>query len=166
MQTYTHLLLGTAMGKTLFHDEPMVNIVMIMAGSVLPDFVAIAKYVIDRMRGAPPLAKQGRKLLLIQEISNSIFLWGLGLVVTLYFSSNQFVTLLIASYVTHLIIDRLTHGGKEYMETDPSFMWPLPGKVLRGFGVLEYRYGHAVLWPVKWWEGIVNMVAILLIILI
>ena len=59
MQTYTHLLLGTAMGKTLFHDEPMVNIVMIMAGSVLPDFVAIAKYVIDRMRGAP--SRKARK---------------------------------------------------------------------------------------------------------
>lgn len=139
-----HLALGIA-GIALFPESAPAQLAWLV-GSLLPDTPATLQSVADRLRGKPELTEQSRGFLLVQEIVNSIPVWG-----SLAIFSHFFFPLILplfAGYAIHLTVDIFTHCGKEYAATDPSYLWPLSkprlGKV---FGVWEYRNGTGLKMP-------------------
>lgn len=160
MQTYTHAEMGIVAGIRLF-PASATAIICCAVGSILPDIAAAVMFAIDRMRGEQPLKEQTSRFLTVQEIVNSLILWGAVVSVTLLLG-GKYSLLISASYFTHLVVDILTHGGAEYAKTDPSFLWPFQSKIMRRLAVCEYRIGPGILRP-KFFEGavIVGLIALL-----
>ena len=53
-----------------------------------------------------------------------------------------------AGWVSHIVIDILTHGDPRFQAFgDPHYIWPVGN--LRGLGIWEYRIKVGQLWPVK-----------------
>ena len=163
MQIYTHLVIGASTGALLYPDNPTAQAVCII-GAVTPDVILGPKFVLDKLRGKQAFVEQSAGLLQAIEVVNSIPYGLLGCLLaclfTLKFPSLTLWTVRVAwlplaffaSYTGHLVIDALTHSGKEYRDTDPSYLyfWPFwCPKVKLGnvIGIWEYRYGHGILKP-------------------
>ncbi len=138
-----HLAWGLA-GVTMFPESAPFQIAW-FAGSLAPDGPATLQSIADRLRGKPELPEQSPEFLKVQEIVNTIPVWGLLTVCSHLFSP---LFPLFAAYLIHLIVDVFTHCGEEYEATDPSYLWPLDkprlGKV---FGLWEYRNGVGLKMP-------------------
>lgn len=139
-----HLAVGVA-GLALFPQSAPAQLAWFV-GSLLPDTPAVLQSVADRLRGKPELTEQPPNFLRVQEIANSIPVWGLLTIFSHFFFPPLFP--LFTAYLVHLAVDVLTHCGEEYEATDPSYLWPLDkprlGKV---FGLWEYRNGTGLKMP-------------------
>lgn len=162
MQTYTHAFMGIALGSKLFPNSTTA-VICCAVGSILPDIAAAGMFFIDKMKRKQPLKEQNGYFLAVQEIVNSLILWGAVFLVTLLLG-GKYSLILSASYFAHLAIDVLTHGGPEYSKTDPSYLWPFRSKILRKLAICEYRIGPGILRP-KFFEGavIVGLIALLIL---
>ena len=150
VQTYTHVVVGVALGTTLFHDNYPAQVACIIS-SVAPDVPAASQFLFDLLHGRKPLEHQGNKLMLLQEISHSLPLWILLLLLTwlLNFSWQVIGYALAVGGIGHILIDVFTHGkgSKEKRKfTGLTFIWPLQFD-LRTFGVWEYRIYPGILRP-------------------
>jgi membrane-bound metal-dependent hydrolase YbcI (DUF457 family) len=164
MQTYTHGFFGMAGGALLFPNNPIVQIAFI-AGSVAPDLVMIPKFVLDKVRGRPPMEEQSDTLMLLKNVSHSIPLWLVGLVVGWLYQPSMLAMLLFACALgglIHPLIDRPTHCDPEYRDTENTYLWPLPFDLndIKWLSLWEYRSRHGDLWP-KWQEAVVCLLLLL-----
>lgn len=170
MQTYTHLVIGGALGAWLFPNSWSAQAACVGA-AVLPDLVMIPVFLKDKLAGRQPMQNQSSALMVLKEIGHSLLLW-LGLLICSWgwyeVSDTQLSLWLLAaavSGVSHVAIDIFTHGrgpkpARPYWETDLKFLWPT--KIdLRPMGLWEYRYGHGILRP-KPFEAVVLVLALAL----
>lgn len=149
MQTYTHALIGGALGAMIFDSVP--KQVVLIVGSVLPDLVMVPLFILDKIKGRKALAEQGYLTRNSKEISHSLPLSLFCLLSTGLFSWNTYTDLLAVFFMamaTHIVMDGLTHCGEKYKTTDQSCLWPWKSPKLGSIcGIWEYRYDHGVLKP-------------------
>lgn len=152
MQTYTHFLVGGALGCSLFPTSTLAQF-SCACGGVVPDLVLLPKYVLDRIRGRQAFTEQSSWLLLIKELSHSIPFWGVLWLICWYFVAGaaplvwKIGNAFLLGFLSHLIIDALTHCGEKFRSTDQGMLWPLKLKLGALVGLWEYRYDHGVLKP-------------------
>lgn len=160
MQTYTHALMGGVLGSKLFPNSTTA-VICCAVGSILPDIAATVMFFIDKMRGKQPLKEQTNYFLAVQDIVNSLILWGAVLLVTLLLG-GKYSLLISASYFAHLVVDVLTHG--KGAEDNQSYLWPFRSKILRNLSVCEYRIGPGILRPKNFEVAvIVGLIALLIL---
>lgn len=149
MQTYTHLLIGAAVGALLYPNQALAPAAF-TAGSIAPDIALIPLFVYDKIRHKQALADQDQFTMIAKEISHSLPITAI-LAVILSQSNDDFIKLLaifFAGMALHIMIDSLTHCGERFRDTDQSCVWPIPGLKLGAWvGLWEYRYDHGVLKP-------------------
>lgn len=146
MQTVTHLAIGAFIGAAAFRHQPLAQLACV-AASVGPDVVMMPLFALDKLRGRKPLLKQGPLLLVLKELSHSLFLALLCLLAGAQ-SGQVLVTAFAVGWLAHIVIDVLTHADPEFQALgDPHYIWPVGS--LRGFGIWEYRIATGQLWPLK-----------------
>lgn len=165
MQTYTHLAIGALVGTIAAPHDRVVQIASAV-GSIAPDVMLVPKYFYDKVRGHQPFAHLSKGTVLFIEVLNSMPLWlGLGVISSLFMPSwaQSAHACFFVNVMLHLFIDRLTHSGKEFEETDPGGLWPLPMKL--DIGIWEYRYAHGTLKP-KPFEALVLIICLVVTFLV
>lgn len=146
MQTYSHLAIGVLAGAIAFPDNPAAQASCII-GSIAPDIILAPPFILDKWRGRQALTEQSGRLLQAKEVINSLPLSLLFVGFAFMFAGPVWLVAFLTGYTTHLIVDVLTHAGRQYADTDPSFAWPLRVKLGQRFGIGEYRYDFGVLKP-------------------
>lgn len=179
MQTYTHLAVGTAIGGLLAHIAPTEQTLVVTAtviGAGMPDVPIAFQMLADMFyhKRAPfSEAHNQPGWMLAKEVSHShpVFftltvLFGF-VSVTTYTNLGVPLIMMVTGFLygvnSHILIDELTHCGKEYKETDQSCFWPLYPHVIKNkaselIGIAEYRLSAGALWPLKPFE-LVTLVA-------
>jgi len=141
MQTYTHALAGTAAGISFFPDNHFAQAACVV-GSIAPDVISALQLFTDKLQRRKDFSEETKKRIFLRSISHSFWLL-LGVIVAGALTGNDIVIAFCAGAGSHLVIDMLTHKGKEYQPTDQKFFWPLNVNL----GLWEYRYGQGVLRP-------------------
>ena len=145
MQTYTHLLIGAALGATLAPDDPVAQGAC-AAGAMLPDLAQVPSYLIDKLQGRQPLAAVRPEVLRAKFAAHSILVWAVLLAAALAVGWAPLVLFGIGG-LSHPLVDALTHKDEKYWENDAGFLWPFPLRLARYTGLWEYRIDHGVLRP-------------------
>lgn len=146
MQTVTHLAVGAAIGAVYFPHDHLAQVACVTA-SIWPDLVMMPLYALDTLRGRRPLAKQGRTLLFLKELSHSVFLSAAVLIAGIVVDRSLVLAFGIG-WIVHVVIDVLTHGDPKFQAYgDPNYIWPLGS--LRQWAIWEYRIETGQLWPLK-----------------
>lgn len=162
MQTYTHASIGALIGLAYFPHQPVAQLLCIGA-AVAPDIVMMPTFLLDRMPGRQALTNQPRWLLATKELSHSLPLSAGMLLIGLHRNWPLLIAIGIG-WLSHVIIDMLTHGNPCFQENDPHYIWPFGS--LRKIGVWDYRIQTGQLWPVRPFELIIlvstSMVAVIL----
>lgn len=129
MQTYAHLSVGLLIGQVLFPNE-LISQAVVVGASGIVDAPLATMFVIDKLKGKPPLREQNRAFVTINDAAHSLLLW---------LPSIFFWPVFLGAY-SHLLIDWLSHkdGRGRFVTTDPGMLWPL-SKKLRG--LFDYRRG-------------------------
>lgn len=147
VQTYTHLLIGGAIGAVWFREDPAAQASLVI-GSCAPDLVMVPSFLLDKVRGRVPLKEQGPAVIAMKKASHSI---PLSLFFWLFpWPLQQSLGIFFAAVFLHACIDELTHGIGAAKICDESCFWPftLEFEGLRQkIGIWEYRYGPGVLRP-------------------
>ncbi len=178
MQTYTHLVIGAALGGAVAHIHvfqevtPSVVVVATIVGAGLPDaatFIQMMQDIIWYKRAPFSESKNQRIWMFLKEVSHG----GPWMIATLWWlttlgRSSLTIVLgaLLLGLISHVIIDAMTHCGEEFRETDVSCLWPLnpiltsklAGEIV---GVAEYRYAHGVVTRLKTFELITLVISLL-----
>ena len=142
MQTYTHALVGVAAGISFFPDNHFAQAACV-AGSIAPDGISALQFFIDKLQEREAFSKETKGRIFLRSISHSFWLL-LAVVIAGVLAGNDIVIAFCTGTGSHLIIDMLTHKGKEYQSTDQKFFWPLNANLP---GVWEYRYGQGIFRP-------------------
>jgi len=140
--------MGAALGQCLFPHSPLCQGLTIL-GSIEPDLVLVPKFAIDKLRGRQPFATQSSKLMLLKELSHSLPINTLLLIVGLAMGWTAIEAFFVGTGV-HILVDALTHCGIEYRDTDQSCVWPFQNRLSKlgaMIGIWEYRYAPGVLIP-------------------
>jgi len=137
MQTYTHALAGTAAGISFFPDNHF-QAACVVVGSIAPDVVSALQLFTDKLQRRKPFSEETKRRIFLRSISHSFWLL-LGVIVAGALTGNDIVIAFCMGAGSHLVIDMLTHKGKEYQSTDQKFFWPLNANLP---GVWEYRHGQ------------------------
>ena len=154
MQTYTHALGGVAAVISLFPDNHLAQAACAIS-SVAPDVISALQFFVDKLQGRKAFSKETKGRILLRSISHSFWLL-LTVIIASVLTGNDILIALCVGAGSHLVIDILTHKGKEYQATGQKFFWPLN---VNPFGVWEYRYGHGIFRP-KPFEFIVVLLLI------
>jgi len=141
MQPYTHALVGVATGISFFPDNHFAQAACVV-GSIAPDVISALQLFTDKLQRRKDFSEETKKRIFLRSISHSFWLL-LGVIVAGALTGNDIVIAFCAGAGSHLVIDMLTHKGKEYQPTDQKFFWPLNVNL----GLWEYRYGQGVLRP-------------------
>ena len=160
MQTFTHAVVGVALGSLLFPESPVLTACLVF-GSVAPDLVLVPEFIIDKLAGRVPFSGElgfMRKFFL--KPSHSMVLW--SLLVWLGWIISQPLWVLAIGGVLHLFIDLCSHGDPEMNRRDPPYLWPITKQKLH-VGNWEYRIAVGQLWPVKPFEAFVIFVSVLVL---
>ncbi len=160
MQTYTHAVLGAALGATLFPD----NLVLqgsCAVGAMVPDLVYVPQYLIDVAIRRKPLTTLSRRLLTVREVSHSIPFWtaavmGMSIVASIWpnFLSAMAWSITIGG-LTHPPIDVFTHNDP--LLGSYGMLWPF--RIRLRIGSWDYRKSHGDLTP-KPFEVLVDCLAL------
>lgn len=142
MQTYTHALVGVAAGISFFPDNYFAQGVCAVS-SVAPDAISALQFFIDKLQRKKAFSEETKGRIFLRSISHS-FWFLLAAIIASALSGNYMLIAFCAGAGAHLMLDFLTHKGKEYQATDQMFFWPLSIKLS---GVWEYRYGQGILRP-------------------
>lgn len=158
MQTYTHMVIGGAVGAVCFLHEPVAQAAFIL-GAVIPDVPMIMLFGLDRIAGRSPLVEQSKGWIFAKNICQSFFLWA-GFLIGGLLGSASLLALGLSGLV-HILIDVLTHGDSKYNGNDGTYAWPLHLESIAGW---DYRHGTGILWPPKIFEATVLCVGIVVIV--
>lgn len=148
MQTYTHAVLGAALGATLFPD----NLILqgsCAIGATIPDIVYMPQYLVDVAIGRKPLTTLSKRLLVIREVSHSIPFWMVAALATFTISSiwpNLFTSFgwaVTIGGLTHPPIDVFTHNNPDLGSY--GMLWPFETRLR--VGSWDYRKSHGNLTP-------------------
>lgn len=160
MQTYTHLLIGGALGSILCPGNYLLQ-GAIITGSIAPDLVMVPSFALAKLRGEQPMVNQGPMTILLKEISHSLPLTFLiiGALLGLNVSGLFYGAIFAFTFgmMVHIIIDILTHGKSTPWDADQSCIWPfqkMTGKLGTHFGIWDYRYGPGILRPKPFEAGV------------
>jgi membrane-bound metal-dependent hydrolase YbcI (DUF457 family) len=145
LQTYTHILIGSALGACL-HPGDLTAQGACVFGALLPDVAQVPSYLVDRARGRQPLATVRPEVLRVKFAAHSILVWGTLLGAALAVGWIPFVAFCTGG-LSHPLVDALTHKDARYRENDAGFLWPLSLRLARYTGLWEYRIDHGVLRP-------------------
>lgn len=165
MQTYTHAIVGLALGVTFFRNNPVAQLAC-AATAMVPDLVMVPQFINDRLAGREPLKIQSKFLLFLKEVGHSLVVWAALAALVLWFVPPELKAIGLAITLggfSHGFIDVFTHGSgpketRPYWDTDLTFVWPLPFD-LRPCGIWEYRHTPPDLVP-KLFEMIVILALI------
>lgn len=170
MQTYTHAMVGLAVGMAIAPHNAILQEFCVV-GSVAPDLSVGPFYLIDRVKGRVPTFANWPQWLPLVEAAHSLIIWSLVVLIAListWIWGNQWLLMLCAGGLMHTIIDLPTHNGRQksiYTEWDSAgFLWPWKFKLGKIFGIYEYR-GHD--YPgliLKWPEAIFLTIVIIAVI--
>jgi hypothetical protein len=184
MQTFpSHALMGVlvaevSMTTDLIEGYSRVAVWLVcFLGAIAPDMVMVPMFLRDKLQGRQPMTSTGPIMMAIKEISHSIPVWLLLLMIALYFVNNSaprdmFMLFITAGLVGGVIPDIPTHSEERFRETDCTFLYPFGPltRVLIGTETLrwksnrwEYRIDHGVLWPLKTWEKYFNYIMLVMI---
>lgn len=171
MQTYTHVMVGLAVGMAIAPNNGQIQAACVV-GSCLPDITIVPLYLIDRAKGRVLTFANWSQWLPLVEAIHSLIIWLLALlivVISTWMWGNQWLVMLCAGGLIHIIIDLPTHGGlwkNRYTELDVGFLWPWKFKLGKLFGIYEYRDlrnpGLIPKWPEAIFLAAVIIVAIYL----
>lgn len=133
MYPYSHALIGGLVGVTLFPNQTGPQLACAIAAT-LPDFVATPFHIsrIFFKKDAAPLTREISHSL-IQALSVLALWWEFG-------HPSQLVTAGIVGWLSHILIDALTHSNPEFSEHDASLLWPFDVKLGQAIGVWDYRH--------------------------
>lgn len=164
MQTYTPALVGGVIG-VLSNPNSLSAQLSCALTACGPDLVMVPRFLVDKRKGKLPLANPSSDLRLAYEITHSLPIWIL-LCSTLSFfvSVNNLSLSLSLSWLSHLIIDALTHCDSRFAKNDQTMLWPLKTQLGTVVGIWDYRYDYGILRP-KPFETLIDLVAVLIIIL-
>ncbi|MDH3684908.1 MAG: metal-dependent hydrolase, partial [Myxococcales bacterium] len=123
MQTYTHLLIGAALGACL-HPSDLVAQGACAAGAMLPDVAQVPSYLLDRSKGRQPLATVRPEVLRAKFAAHSLLVWATLLAVACVVGWPPFLAF-CAGGLSHPLVDALTHKEEKYWANDAGFLWPL-----------------------------------------
>lgn len=144
MQPYTHALAGVAAGISFFPDNYFAQAACAVS-SVAPDVVSALQFLIDKLqkRRAFSDSEETKGRIFLRSISHCFWVL-LAAIIASALIGNCILIAFCVGAGSHLIMDILTHNGKEYQATDQKFFWPLSIKLT---GIWEYRYGQGILRP-------------------
>lgn len=142
MQIYTHALVGTVAGIIFFPENYFAQAVCAVS-SVAPDAISALQFFTDKLQRKKTFSEETKGRIFLRSISHSFWVLLAAVVASALVGDCILIAFCIGAG-SHLIIDILTHNGKEYKATDQKFFWPLSLKLP---GVWEYRYGHGILRP-------------------
>jgi membrane-bound metal-dependent hydrolase YbcI (DUF457 family) len=152
VQTITHVTIGTMLGAFTFPHQPLLQAACVLA-SIGPDTVMMPLFALDKLRGKQPLANQGKIVLVLKELSHSLFLSAACLVLGALCKQSIIVAFGFG-WFAHIVIDILTHADPKFQAIgDPHYIWPVGS--LQKFGIWEYRIETGQLWPLKPFELLV-----------
>lgn len=155
MQTYTHLMMGAALGLGMFPNQPIAQLA-IVAGSVAPDLSMIPAFAWDKLNGRQPLAVQTKLTMFLKNIGHNFWLWFLGTIIVARLAPLPIALVVFAfgiGGIIHLLVDLVSHNDPRFEETEANLFWPMTKRPV-GVGHWDYRYGHGKFRP-KWPEVIV-----------
>ena len=164
MRTYTHAVLGAALGAALFPDNSFFQ-GSFAVGAMIPDLVMVPQYLIDVAVGRKPMTAQSRRFIMMKELSHSIPLWTiatLGMFITTWlwpsFLASSVWAITIGG-LSHLPVDILTHTSPGFAKDDLGMLWPFKTRLrINGW---DYRKDYGDLTP-KTFEAIIDILAILI----
>lgn len=154
MQTYTHALVGVAAGISFFPDNYFAQAACAVS-SVAPDAISALQFFADKLQKRRAFSEETKGRIFLRSISHSFWIL-LAAIMASALTGDYILIAFCVGAGSHLIIDILTHNGKEYQATDQKFFWPLSVKLP---SVWEYRYGHGILRP-KPFEAIVVLLLV------
>jgi membrane-bound metal-dependent hydrolase YbcI (DUF457 family) len=156
VQTYTHGVIGVALGLLIFPQQPLAQLAFAV-GAMTPDVVMIPAFALDRLKGRQALVAQGPLLRLAKNLSHSVLLWALLLAFVWYarsvvplWAAQMFIPFALGG-LSHMAVDVFTHGDARLNRQDSLYFWPLQSRPFN-IGTWDYRYDHGVLWPLKPFE--------------
>ena len=150
MQPYTHFVIGGALGACLFPNEQILQL-SCAVGGVIPDLAAAPQYAIDLIAGRKPMTKQSDRLILLKEISHSLPIWILAVIIIIVSKSiwpdfiYQMIMVAMIGWFSHIPVDAISHNNPKFAKEDLTLMWPLGMKM--HIGNWDYRYDYGVLKP-------------------
>jgi hypothetical protein len=153
MQIYTHTIAGALVGALITRHDPglarYVGPIIGAAGGFFPDSMIGFQVLVDKLKKRKPFSNEpeGGLWFYLKEISHSP-LWLLGL---LGFMGDSYASRYLAIFCLgiglHILMDMLTHCGKQFADTDqslafPFYEWGWCPKLGQVFGIWEYRYDY------------------------
>ncbi len=161
MQTYTHFVVGGALGAAVFpHD--FVTQLACAAGATFPDIPLVIQFAYDKLKGVPPMSNESRFTVLAKRATHSIAITAIfsfllvGVAGLLKSKSQVTLTLIfLMGIASHICIDMATHKNGESDAADNCFYWPFSNA--KNEGLWDYRIGPGILRPKPFEQGFLGV---------
>lgn len=146
-----------------------------IAGAIAPDLVMVPMFLMDKVRGKQPMTKQGPDIMALKELSHSIPVWLLAMLLVIIIFPHGILAQLgfvftLSGLFGGVLPDIPTHSEERFKETDCTFLYPANSFFKHTLGIdrirwpnenWEYRYDHGILWPLKPFELWFNFILII-----
>ena len=179
MQTYTHAVVGAAIGGALMHLTPFKDLGLVplaaIAGAIFPDVPIFCQMMLDIFwykRSPFSNAKEQKGWMLLKELSHAQIMMAILLVITSTLWGFKDLTgailgAFLIGAISHVVIDCMTHTGQMFRATDSHFLWPINPlftkvKAADLFGIAEYRYSFSNVVKLKPFEKVTITVSAIL----
>ncbi len=162
MHTITHAAIGSLIAAAALRGNLLAQATCVV-GAVLPDVPMFWPYTRDLLSGRPPLAEQSIELRRAKDIAHSAPYWSaLGVasaIGALVFPALLPALTLCVGVLSHIIIDRYTHGDRRLNQDDANELHPYQVERRDGW---DYRTATGELYPRKRFEQVVLVLCPLL----
>jgi len=118
VQTYTHILIGAAVGACLDPADLAAQGAR-AAGAMLPDAAQVPSYLLDRLKGRKPLAAVSRAVLRAKFAAHSLIVWSALLALAFTVGGSIFLAFCVGG-LSHPLVDLLTHKTPSTGRTTPG----------------------------------------------